>query len=53
MITTMNNSGKPRIRGLSNSGLQLAALVFCWIRAQRQPWLRDNYTADAGSSVIG
>jgi hypothetical protein len=23
-------------------------LVFCWIRAQRQPWLRDHYTAGAG-----
>jgi hypothetical protein len=33
---------------LPNSGLQLAAYVFCWIRAQRQPWLRDHYTAGAG-----
>ena len=23
-------------------------LVFCWIRAQRQPWLRNHYTAGAG-----
>jgi hypothetical protein len=23
-------------------------LVFCWIRAQRQPWLRIHYTAGAG-----
>jgi hypothetical protein len=23
-------------------------LVFCWIHAQRQPWLRFNYTAGAG-----
>jgi hypothetical protein len=23
-------------------------LDFCWIRAQRQPWLRNNYAAGAG-----
>jgi hypothetical protein len=25
-----------------------ASLDFCGIRAQRQPWLRNNYTAGAG-----
>lgn len=32
----------------SRRTLVCSGLVFCWIRDQRQPWLRDNYTAGAG-----
>jgi len=27
-------------------------LVFCWIRAERQPWLRHHYTAGAGCGYM-
>ncbi len=28
--------------------LASGGLVFCWIRARRQRWFRNNYTAGAG-----
>jgi hypothetical protein len=39
-----------------NDAVQLlfapVGLVFCWIHAQRQPWLRIDYTAGAGCGIL-